>query len=62
MNSGDWIENLTSLEFNKGKWTLYKFNEQLEEEDPGTEENEIDDSNVLFKQLMAEINPNTKQL
>lgn len=61
MNSGDWIENLTSLEFNKGKWTLYKFNEQLEEEDPGTEENEIDDSNVLFKQLMAEINPNTKQ-
>jgi UDP-2,3-diacylglucosamine pyrophosphatase LpxH len=25
MNSGDWVENLTALEFNEGKWTLYKY-------------------------------------
>lgn len=24
LNSGDWIENLTALEFNKGKWSLYR--------------------------------------
>lgn len=25
MNSGDWIENLSSLEYNEGKWSLYKY-------------------------------------
>jgi UDP-2,3-diacylglucosamine pyrophosphatase LpxH len=24
LNSGDWVESLTSLEFHKGEWTLYK--------------------------------------
>ena len=28
MNSGDWIENLTALEYNHGKWEIYSFNEQ----------------------------------
>lgn len=27
LNSGDWIENLTALEYNKGGWVLYQFNE-----------------------------------
>jgi len=26
LNSGDWIENLTSLEFNQGEWRIYKHN------------------------------------
>jgi UDP-2,3-diacylglucosamine pyrophosphatase LpxH len=25
MNSGDWIENLTSLEYNEGKWSIYRY-------------------------------------
>ena len=25
LNSGDWIENLTSLEYNKGKWSIYHY-------------------------------------
>ena len=25
LNSGDWIENLTALEYNKGKWKIYRF-------------------------------------
>jgi hypothetical protein len=25
LNSGDWIENLTSLEFHNGEWNIYKF-------------------------------------
>lgn len=28
MNSGDWIENLTALEYNCGKWEIYSFNEK----------------------------------
>jgi hypothetical protein len=23
LNSGDWIENLSALEYNKGRWSLY---------------------------------------
>ena len=26
MNSGDWVENMTALEFNFGKWKLYRYN------------------------------------
>ena len=26
LNSGDWIENLTALEFEQGKWNLYTYN------------------------------------
>ena len=25
MNSGDWVENLTALEFENGNWKLYKY-------------------------------------
>jgi hypothetical protein len=26
MNSGDWVENMTALEYNDGKWNLVYFN------------------------------------
>ncbi len=29
MNSGDWIENLSALEFDDGKWSLYRYQEEL---------------------------------
>ena len=36
MNSGDWIENLSALEYIGGKWKLYRFGE--EQADPVLEE------------------------
>lgn len=27
MNSGDWVENLTSLEYENGAWKIYKYQE-----------------------------------
>ena len=27
MNSGDWVENLTALEYNSGEWSMYKYAE-----------------------------------
>lgn len=27
LNSGDWVENRTALEYNKGQWSIYKFDE-----------------------------------
>ena len=31
LNSGDWIENLTSLEYNKGEWKIYHFHEDSQQ-------------------------------
>lgn len=28
LNSGDWIENLTALEYENGNWTIYHYNEK----------------------------------
>jgi len=32
LNSGDWIENLTSLELNEGEWNIYQYDEKLFEQ------------------------------
>jgi UDP-2,3-diacylglucosamine pyrophosphatase LpxH len=29
MNSGDWIENLSALEYHRGEWKIYRYNEDL---------------------------------
>ncbi len=29
MNSGDWVENLTALEYNNGEWSIYRFLEDF---------------------------------
>jgi hypothetical protein len=28
LNSGDWIENLTALEYDNCAWTIYQYDEQ----------------------------------
>jgi UDP-2,3-diacylglucosamine pyrophosphatase LpxH len=33
LNSGDWVENLTALEYNKGSWEIFKYNPLDFEED-----------------------------
>jgi len=30
LNSGDWVENLTALEYNKGDWKIYEYNNDPE--------------------------------
>jgi UDP-2,3-diacylglucosamine pyrophosphatase LpxH len=29
LNSGDWVENLTALEYNQGAWKIYRYSEDL---------------------------------
>jgi UDP-2,3-diacylglucosamine pyrophosphatase LpxH len=33
LNSGDWVENLTALEYNDKTWTLYQHTEEQQEEE-----------------------------
>ena len=59
LNSGDWIENLTALEYNDGEWKLYKFDDterermllHTDDEEPTTSElyNELVDEFYLMK-------------
>jgi UDP-2,3-diacylglucosamine pyrophosphatase LpxH len=46
LNSGDWIENLTALEYNNKSWSLYKYNP---DEFKATTQNENDDELVLME-------------
>lgn len=56
LNSGDWIENLTALEYHNGQWSIYKHedykNEEVSEEDELAHLNNKD----LFQLLIKEIN------
>jgi len=57
MNSGDWVEHCSALEFNNGKWELiqYKYEaDQFEEEED--EKIETKDQQAIFQSLMEEFN------
>lgn len=49
LNSGDWIENLTALEYNKKRWKLYK-HEKMNSMDDEQEYFEMEEK--LMKQLI----------
>jgi len=57
LNSGDWIENLTALEYVNGEWSMYKFDEDEADKMKAetSEEYEMDDSR-LFNNMLAEFN------
>lgn len=53
LNSGDWVENLTALEYQNGEWSLYRHEEADDVADEF--ELEIDFTNqMLFNNLVAE--------
>lgn len=53
LNSGDWVENLTALEYHDGSWQIYQHTSTNAEED--IEEEELTNS-VLFDNLLEEFN------
>ncbi|MGN6247130.1 MAG: UDP-2,3-diacylglucosamine diphosphatase [Ginsengibacter sp.] len=58
LNSGDWVENLTALEYNDGEWSIYRFDEndveKMKDEEP-LQENELN-NDELFNNLLNEFN------
>ncbi|WP_299430345.1 UDP-2,3-diacylglucosamine diphosphatase [uncultured Maribacter sp.] len=54
LNSGDWIENLTALEYNNSKWSLYNYQEELLDINYEEEETEVLEKNELFESLVKE--------
>jgi UDP-2,3-diacylglucosamine pyrophosphatase LpxH len=59
LNSGDWVENLTALEYNNKEWTLYSHPiSKKMDDDFHEDENEGLDNKQLFKMLIDEIHTN----
>jgi UDP-2,3-diacylglucosamine pyrophosphatase LpxH len=56
LNSGDWIENLTALEYNDGTWVIYKYDEAVMQEIPEEEEESELSNNQLFTNMLEEFN------
>lgn len=63
LNSGDWVENLTALEYNKGNWEIFKYEAKDFVKDE-VEEGELSDGedlhgkldvNVLLQKIKLEI-------
>ncbi len=59
MNSGDWVENLTALEYHKGQWTLFRYREHdFNDEEPDDLQDDrlaIANQNELFNMMMTEM-------
>jgi UDP-2,3-diacylglucosamine pyrophosphatase LpxH len=57
LNSGDWIENLTALEYVNNEWQIYKFdeNEMLHATTTEADDEELDNSK-LFDNMVEEFN------
>ncbi|MDI1255701.1 MAG: UDP-2,3-diacylglucosamine diphosphatase [Flavobacterium sp.] len=51
LNSGDWIENLTALEYNKKRWKMYRYAEDSLQ----AEEDYFEMENHLSQQLVASL-------
>jgi UDP-2,3-diacylglucosamine pyrophosphatase LpxH len=57
LNSGDWIENLTALEYSNKQWRLYKYEAEMANDLTATETEEDElDSSKLFNSMLAEFN------
>ncbi|HVX00638.1 MAG TPA: hypothetical protein VHA52_09430, partial [Candidatus Babeliaceae bacterium] len=57
LNSGDWIENLTALEFSNGKWTIYRYDEADLTDSIDEDREEYEPNNKeLFSNMLEEFN------
>jgi UDP-2,3-diacylglucosamine pyrophosphatase LpxH len=56
LNSGDWIENLTSLEYDAGQWRIYRYSEDAQAQAVKLPKrlNENLDNDKIFKGLVNE--------
>lgn len=57
MNSGDWIENLTSLEYNAGKWSIYTYaNDPVAQAIDISKNKNKQSSKEMMESLLLELN------
>lgn len=62
MNSGDWIENLTALEYNDNKWSIYRYSEDKAAQaiNISKKKKRKEGSKEMMASLMQELNVRSK--
>ena len=55
LNSGDWVENLTALEYNDGSWSVYRYHEDKVAQSLKLNKRFVDnlDNDLIFKDLVT---------
>lgn len=56
LNSGDWVENLSSLEYHDGEWTIHRFDSDCKTGFEEEEEEQEPNNKELFNELLKEFN------
>lgn len=55
LNSGDWIENLTALEYAHGEWTVYEHQDETEQDEAGDPTDLLDLTHeMVFAEMLRE--------
>jgi UDP-2,3-diacylglucosamine pyrophosphatase LpxH len=62
LNSGDWVENLTALEYNQGQWKIYRYSEDVVAQKIKLSKHARNtlDNDEIFKDLVNEFMPPKK--
>lgn len=55
LNSGDWVENLTSLEYNKGKWSIFYYEDHKKKLNASAKPIVHENAKMLFANLLVEM-------
>jgi len=59
MNSGDWVENLTALEYDAGEWTLYVHDDRKFQQEEAARESDVMlelTATQMYAELLTEFN------
>jgi UDP-2,3-diacylglucosamine pyrophosphatase LpxH len=56
LNSGDWVESLSALEYHNGEWRIYEYSqdENVKSVEPDKESYLLDDNDKIFKELLMD--------
>lgn len=54
LNSGDWVENLTALEYDQGQWSLYRYQDAIVPYEEGETEEDLS-ATQLYENLVKEL-------
>lgn len=63
MNSGDWVENLTALEYTAGEWTLYVHDDKKFQQEEASRESDVMlelTATQMYAELLTEFNITTR--
>ncbi|MEY3343156.1 MAG: hypothetical protein RL090_840 [Bacteroidota bacterium] len=65
LNSGDWVENLTALEYHHGTWSIFRYRdhqfETHESDDHQEDRLAVADQSEIFSMMMTELSLTTHQ-